>query len=136
MLFSDCRRWKNWIWRAFLYQRVSKMTVEKQYEIIATLDIEKVAIESVDATKEIMADLNVEQMRAGFRADGSPITPDYSDVTIMIKKAKRQVWDHVTLQDTGDFQRSITVDVEGKNVVLDSTDWKTAKLERKYSKAK
>lgn len=112
------------------------MTVEKQYEIISALDVNQLAIESLKATVDKMADLNVLQMSRGLRSDGSAITPDYANSTIQIKKAKGQEWRFVTLHDKGDFYRASYAKVQGNRVEMGSTDSKTAKLEKKYSKAR
>lgn len=53
-----------------------------------------------------MADLNVEQLNQGIYSDGSD-TPDYSPVTIELKKSAGQTWEYMTFKDTGQFHSSI-----------------------------
>ena len=112
------------------------MTLSSFQTKLSQLDVEKAAIEAVSATTEMIADLNAEQMFKGLRADGSEITPGYSELTKEIKRAKGQPIDRVTLRDTGAFQASIFAKTQGLNIVIGSTDVKSGKLERKYSKAK
>lgn len=100
------------------------------------LDTDKIAVESIEVTKEIFADLNVEQMNKGLRSDGSEILPSYTDFTIDIKKMKGQPFDRVTLRDTGLFQEGLHTTVIGDRIVTTSTDPKTDKLNKKYSKSK
>jgi hypothetical protein len=112
------------------------MNLLQLYNKLSALDIEKAASESVAETKEAIGDLNAMQMNAGLRADGSEITPSYSDFTVMMKKLKGQPWQFVTLRDTGAFQAGINVQVLGTKITIGSTDPKSAKLENKYSKAR
>lgn len=73
-------------------------------------------------------------MISGIRADGSEILPTYIDFTIAIKQDKGQPTDRVTLRDTGAFQAAITTEVTQTHVITDSTDEKSAKLQKKYGK--
>jgi hypothetical protein len=98
------------------------------------MDIEQVAVQSVNETKESIADLNVMQMNRGLRSDGSEITPPYAPITRELKAAQGLNPDIVTLHDVGDFNAATYTKVEGLNVITGSTDWKSAKLERKYSR--
>ena len=112
------------------------MTLSAFQTKLSQLDVEKAAIDAVSATTETIADLNAEQMFKGLRADGSEITPGYSELTKEIKRAKGQPIDRVTLFQTGAFYRGLYASVTGLNIVIGSTDAKSGKLERKYSKAK
>jgi hypothetical protein len=71
-------------------------------------------------------------MFEGKRADGTSIEPPYSEVTRMIKRAKGQPVNRVTLKDEGDFHRSIQVEKQGGEFVMDATDFKTSRLVNKY----
>jgi hypothetical protein len=108
-------------------------TLRKRLEGV---DEMQVAANSVRDTKETFADINVEQMMAGLRSDGTDILPSYKDVTIEIKKLKGQPTDRVTLRDTGAFQEGIVTNVSGQQIVTTSTDDKTEKLKKKYNTAK
>jgi hypothetical protein len=52
----------------------------------------------------------------------------------MIKKAKGQPTDRVTLRDTGDFESSFYLDVEDTYFEITAADFKTEKLMHKYGK--
>ena len=103
---------------------------------VKAFDASKAATTAIIETKENIADLNATQMFEGLRSDGSEILPSYTALTIQLKKEKGQPTDRVTLNDTGDFYRGITVDVTGDKINITSTDEKTAKLNKKYSKSK
>lgn len=68
----------------------------------------------------------------GFYTNGEPIVPTYTDFTISIKASKGQETDRVTLLDTGAFYAGIFANVEGDEILIDSTDSKSTKLKRKY----
>lgn len=110
------------------------MTIYQLQRNLTAVNVQSVALDAVEATKDNIADLNVLQMNRGLRSDGSEITPSYSNLTIELKKAKGQPTDRVTLFDTGGFQQAITTSVTGKSIVTGSSDIKSAKLEKKYSK--
>jgi hypothetical protein len=112
------------------------MKLQTLYSNLLKLDVTKVAAESVDETKEVIADLNVEQMQSGKRSDGSETLPKYTPFTIRMKQLKGQPFDRVTLYDTGDFQNAISVQMQGLKVIIDSSDPKTQNLEDKYNSGK
>jgi hypothetical protein len=78
--------------------------------------------------------LNQGQMSLGVRADGTEITPTYSDLTIMLKDEKGQESRWVTLNDTGSFWSDMFVDVGNNSYEMGSADAKAASLEKKYGK--
>lgn len=86
-----------------------------------------------DTSHEIIV-LNQGQMSLGKRADGTEITPTYSDLTIMLKDEKGQETRWVTLKDKGDFWGDMFVDVGNNSYEMGSADAKAAKLEKKYGK--
>jgi signal peptidase I len=112
------------------------MTINFLYDKIKALDINKISVDSLNETNRERETLNIEQINQGFRADGTPILPSYTQYTIQIKRAKGQPYDRVTLQDTGDFYRGIKSSAAGNSIVTDSTDSKTAKLKKKYETAR
>ena len=90
-----------------------------------------------DAVAETSGDiivLNQGQMSLGRRADGTEITPTYSDLTIEIKEQKGQENRWVTLRDTGAFWGDMFVDVGNNSYEVGSADAKAASLEKKYGK--
>lgn len=80
----------------------------------------------------LMVDANIAQMQEGERADGSRITPEYTQNTIEIKESKGQPIDRVTLKDTGDFRLNMKVKTSSSKVELLSTDSKSDHLQAKY----
>lgn len=70
------------------------------------LQIEKKAYN--DAVLATMADLNVDSQlqEKGVFADGSD-TPEYSPMTIELKKIKSQRYDHMTFRDSGETLSSV-----------------------------
>lgn len=108
-------------------------SIHSLYNNVQSLDIEKIAAQSIDETKEVIADLNAEQLFHGIRSDGADITPYYAESTIAIKKEKGQPYDRVTLKDTGAFYAGIQVKVISNKVIIDSSDAKNDRLFKKYS---
>lgn len=103
---------------------------------LKAFDASNAATTAIIETKESIADLNATQMFKGLRSDGSEILPSYSELTIQLKKAKGQPTDRVTLHDTGSFYQGIKVEVTGEKIDITSTDEKTEKLNKKYSKSR
>ena len=88
---------------------------------------------------EILMDLNPEiieknqdQLHEGLNSLGESIEPEYTPFTIAVKKIKGQPWNRVTLFDGGDFQEGMFSQIEGDELVISSTDYKTGKLTEKY----
>jgi len=75
-----------------------------------------------------------EQMyKQGERADGAAITPPYTAFTKAIKQMTGQPTNRVTLRDTGDFHKSVSVKWGKTEFKLVANDPKTPDLVRKYS---
>ena len=85
-----------------------------------------------DFEKEII-ELNQQQLQDGELATGNDITPFYKPLTISIKKAKGQVYDRVTLLDTGAFYSKFFIVYFKDKFSIESTDSKALSLEKKYS---
>src|SRR5688500_10605132 len=109
-------------------------TVFALYDMLKSIDRHAVIDTAIKETSDVIADLNGEQINKGVRADGSEITPTYSNLTIEIKRSKGQPTDRVTLRDTGKFYRGIRSEVIGDKIVTESTDDKNEKLVKKYGK--
>lgn len=67
-----------------------------------------------------------------YPTDDEKISPPYRPFTIFMKTINGQPTDRVTLKDTGDFYRGIFVKKQGENLIIDSTDEKSAKLQKRY----
>jgi hypothetical protein len=102
------------------------------YNKVAALDVHEVAVNSINETKDVIADLNVEQLNKGIRSDGS-FMPDYSHASVELfgKPAGP-----IKLFDTGAFYRGFEVKMQGDKVIIDSTDNKTDLLFKKYATKK
>ena len=97
-------------------------------------DIHQEVNEALIETSGAMITLNQGQMFIGVRADGTEITPTYSDLTIELKEQKGQPSDRVTLRDTGDFWDDMFVQINAEDFEMSSANEKTQKLEKKYGK--
>lgn len=83
--------------------------------------------------KEIIL-LNTEkQLYEGYRSDGTATRPRYTGYTSLIKGAKGQITEWVTLKDTGAFYKAFKVLFGKDNFEITSTDEKTDKLVEKYT---
>lgn len=96
----------------------------------------KIFQEVVKENESVIVDMNAENQlfEKGVNALGVSISSyrPYSDKTVEIKKMKGQPFNRVTLRDTGDFHSVFFVRVSRENFSVDSTDWKTKKLVKKY----
>lgn len=110
------------------------MTLHELGRRLNGFDIHEEVQQAVIETSGDMIVLNQGQMSLGKRADGTEITPTYSDLTIMLKDEKGQESRWVTLKDTGSFWSDMFVDVSNNSYELGSADAKAASLEKKYGK--
>lgn len=108
-----------------------------QAKIKALKDVQENIFEylkkAVDKHKNLFEDANIEQLEQGILNNGEEITPPYRPLTIQIKRIKGQPTNKVTLKDSGDFHRSIIVELESGGIGFDATDYKTTDLEKKYT---
>jgi hypothetical protein len=81
---------------------------------------------------EFAKNLNRSQLIDGENINGTSIEPAYTRFTVSEKKRKGQIFDRVTLKDTGDFHKSFTVKASSDSFVINATDPKTNKIQRKY----
>lgn len=82
--------------------------------------------------ENLVIELQQLQLNEGKRGDNSEITPEYTPFTKVIKRAKGQPSDRVTLKDSGDFWKSIKTSPTDSFVELYATDKKTNELLAKY----
>lgn len=85
------------------------------------LNLKAAIVQTVNAKREIIADLQATQMSRGERADGSKF-PDYSQRSVEEFGKRPGPW---TLRDTGEFYRLIQI------VKIDSTGWELTSLDDK-----
>lgn len=89
---------------------------------------ESTVLDVIDKNSRVLEDFNRKQLRQGIRADGTEIKPYYRN--ILYKGRLRPV----DLRRTGDFYRSIDVEVTDDTVEITATDRKTEQLQAKYGK--
>ena len=95
-------------------------------------DLLAAAEHAVESNASEIEDLNLKQLNDGEDSKGVDITPPYTAFTKILKAAKGQPTNRVTLRDTGDFYRGIKLKKVGEVYDLSSTDSKTTKLVTKY----
>jgi hypothetical protein len=110
------------------------MTIHELSRRLKGFELIEVVQEAVIETSNDIITLNQGQISLGKRADGTEITPTYSDLTIMLKDEKGQESRWVTLRDTGSFWNDMFVDVGNNSYEVGSADAKAVKLEKKYGK--
>lgn len=101
----------------------------KKIESIPVGDIVRKAVEQ---NKSIAEDLNADQMNSGLNSKNQPITPEYTEFTKQIKRAKGQPTNRVTLRDEGDFHRSLFLESVSDGFSFSSNDPKAPDLAEKY----
>lgn len=110
------------------------MTLHELSRRLKGFELIEIVQEAVIETSNDIIILNQGQMSLGRRADGTDITPTYSDLTIMLKDEKGQESRWVTLKDTGAFWSDMFVDVGNNSYEVGSADAKAQSLEKKYGK--
>lgn|SRR5574343_587964 len=98
---------------------------------LKAFDLEQEVVQILQSEEAFIADRNQENLMAGIDSTGRAIKPDYSMMTVRIKKAKGQPSDRVTLRDEGDFYSQFYV-TDKFPMHIDSKNWKTGKLTEKY----
>lgn len=102
--------------------------------VTADDEISQTVMLSVLAKEREVVELNTDEQlfTQGVSANGAPIRPVYTPMTVAIKQAKGQPTDRVTLRDTGDFHQSFFIEISDKEFTINADDPKLAKIQRKY----
>jgi len=109
-----------------------KQALENWTELSKMFEI--LAVDAMYETADEAIKLNVEQLYDfGIKSTGEIVTPDYTPLTVSIKRRKGQITDHVTLKDTGAFHKSFNAKRITDGIEIDATDSKREKLVEKYS---
>ena len=96
--------------------------------------VEILAVDAMQDAAEKAEDLNREQLYDfGVKASGE-LLPDYKQSTIRYKQRMGQVYDHMTLRDTGAFHKSFSLKREKDGVEMLASDAKTGELMQRYGK--
>lgn len=85
--------------------------------------------------KKIVGLVRARLYQTGIDGNEQEITPSYTPSTVAAKKEKGQITSHVTLRDTGLFYKGFYLELEGYNLVLNSSDHKASYLVEKYGDA-
>lgn len=109
------------------------VTIAEMLRRFEMVDLEQLTGRAMKQNEKQIVDLNKQQLDEGVDARGFRITPEYSAFTVMKKKEKGQVFDRVTLEDTGAFRNRMKLNVKQSTFEIDSDDSKTPDLKEKYS---
>jgi hypothetical protein len=99
-------------------------SIREMKKRIAELNTDKVIEDAMTDSSDGLANLNVEQLNKGQRADGREM-PDYSPASVEIFGKPEGP---IKLYDTGAFYRGMFARVENGKVIYSSTDDKTEML--------
>jgi hypothetical protein len=100
---------------------------------LAALQPGRIIVDSVRQTSDEIIAWQKEQLFAGKTSTGGFIRPPYAPLTRILKRAKGQPTDRVTLKDTGAFYDAIFVDIGTQVWNIGSTDSKTPLLIERYT---
>lgn len=104
-------------------------------ENIQAINIAEEARKAVNETAHHMADLNREQLSAGYDAKGHKLTPHYSSRSYAAKKNAMNpepgMW-HPDLMLTGAFAESFKASATGDDIEFEASDPKANELLEKY----
>ena len=110
-------------------------TVLDMIDNLNGLDIHKEAIAAIEKTAGKMADLNREQLSAGYDSRGHKLSPHYSSRKYATMKNAMNpepgMW-HPDLILTGAFVDSFKVNVAGNDIEFEATDPKSDDLLERY----
>lgn len=112
------------------------MTITSLYQKVQSLDTNQIITNSLEQTKEAIANLNVEQMHKGLNANGEPIGAYRNEVYAEIKHRLNPLpgFGVPDLKLTGAFYQATSASISGDRIITDSGDSKSAKLQAKYGK--
>ena len=107
-------------------------TIRAVLNRVKTLDPILEAKRSLIDTKDVLLDLNVEQLHKGQKSDGR-FMPDYSPVSVEVYGKPPGP---IKLYDTGAFYRGFMLDINGSILTITSSDDKTDMLFKRYATKK
>lgn len=108
-------------------------TVAEMLRRFERVSLTELTTDAMEQESDNITQLNRDQMNEGKLSDGSFIKPPYKQITRQHKAIKGQVFNVVTLRDTGEFQSRMFLQIRGTSFDFNSTDWKAPSLEDKYS---
>lgn len=108
--------------------------IQRIEKVIA--DIPKETENIIKRNEQEVLDLNREKQlyEKGIDSNGKRIVPYYSPYTIALKRSNQEVYNRVTLLDTGDFYKGFKIKFNGLSNPFNifSTDSKSSDLIEKY----
>lgn len=113
-------------------------TIDMMLRAAKQINTKSLVKASMKATSDEYIKVQREQMFEGYLSDGNVIQRlgefyrGYAAYTKMIKSAKGQPFDHVTLYDTGSFQQKIFAIVNDQGFGVGSYDEKSEMLQDDY----
>lgn len=111
------------------FERVERILTDMDRELE---DYGEFLLESSEVD-HLVTDMNKEQMIRGKDANNKDIRPEYTERTKAIKEKKGQIYDRVTLLDTGEFQGGMKARNANKKLEILSEDSKSEALQNKYT---
>ncbi len=109
------------------------MTLEELNNKIQAFDIVAEIDKTIKDEQSVIVDTITQEQLYEKGIDGAGQSlGDYAPRTKVIKQAKGQKINNITLKDTGDFYAGFEVRGQNGAYEITSTDWKTPKLERMF----
>lgn len=111
------------------------MTVAELNKKLQAVNIEALKLLAVNRNREVIVQLNRDQMRAGLRSDGSPITPQYSTAYGFFKQRQSSFKAPPftpDLFDSGSFQGAMFMKLTPRDFFITSRDSKLSDLTARY----
>lgn len=109
------------------------MTIEELNTKIQAIDIDKMLEGIIEKNEKAIILYNTEQLKAGFKNDGSSIG-QYRPMSIRLRKKAGLQVNYVDTYFTGAWHRGFVINNKGNDYDITSTDFKTAKLVSQYGK--
>jgi hypothetical protein len=89
----------------------------------------------VEENREVIADLQAEQLAKGVKSDGNEINPPYSPFTVEQKQKHGvglgRITDHVTFYDTGEMYSLMRAEVSGDQYEITNSSFKFDKMKKR-----
>ena len=106
------------------------MNILECYNNWAKIDVNVLVLDTIEANQELIIDTITEKQlfQHGEDGNGEKLPLPYAEKTQMIKRAKGQPIDRITLKDTGDFYASMVMVRQADSVRTYFTDYKSDRL--------
>lgn len=112
------------------------MNLSEMLDRVKAIDIDEIILGSAMELSETIVALNSAQLLSGYDSDGKTLEPEYRSKKYAEYKKGIGAKPPKGIPDlylTGDFQNGMFAKlVESDTIVVDSTDYKASRLEKKY----